>query len=80
MEIEKFNPLVTIAIPTYNRANAYLKTAISCALKQSYQNLEILISDNNSEDNTEELVNQFSDRRIRYVKHPENIGFVKNWN
>ena len=46
-------PLITIAIPTYNRADNYLKQAIQCAINQTYSNVEIVISDNCSMDNTE---------------------------
>lgn len=73
-------PLVTIGIPTYNRANAYLKSAIKCALDQTYSNIEILISDNCSTDNTEALVKSFKDPRIRYVKQKNNIGPTNNFN
>lgn len=73
-------PLVSIAIPTYNRANSYLKGAIECALTQSYQNLEILISDNCSTDNTEDVVKSFDDTRIRYVKQEINLGPNGNFN
>ena len=73
-------PLVTIGIPTYNRANAYLKDAIQCALDQTYTNVEILISDNCSTDHTESLVKSFKDPRIRYTKQKNNIGPTNNFN
>jgi len=74
------NPLVTIGIPTYNRANGFLKKALQSAVEQTYKNLEIIVSDNCSTDHTESLVNDFSDTRIRYVKHPRNIGANNNFN
>ncbi|MFZ2198852.1 MAG: glycosyltransferase family 2 protein [Thermodesulfovibrionales bacterium] len=73
-------PLVTIAIPTYNRANGYLKNAIGCALTQTYQNVEVVISDNCSSDNTEEVVKGFNDPRIRYFRQSFNIGANNNFN
>ena len=73
-------PLVTIAIPTYNRAEGYLRHAIECALAQTYRNLEIVISDNCSSDNTRELVNGYVDPRIRYYRHKVNIGANNNFN
>ena len=73
-------PLVTIAIPTYNRADGYLKNAIECALKQTYQNVEVVISDNCSSDNTEEVVKGFNDPRIRYFRQQANIGANNNFN
>jgi glycosyltransferase involved in cell wall biosynthesis len=73
-------PLVTIAIPTYNRADAYLKQAIQSALDQTYPNLEIIVSDNCSTDNTESVVKRFYDCRIRYFRHEKNIGANNNFN
>jgi glycosyltransferase involved in cell wall biosynthesis len=73
-------PLVTIAIPTYNRADGFLKEAIRCALNQTYSNIEIIISDNCSVDNTTTVVKGFNDPKIRYFKHKENIGANNNFN
>ena len=73
-------PLITIGIPTYNRANSYLKQAIDSALNQTYQNIEIIVADNCSIDNTEALVGSFSDPRIRYHRHQMNIGPNNNFN
>ncbi len=72
-------PLVTIAIPTYNRAGTYLKHTLQSAIDQSYKNLEIIVSDNCSTDHTERLVKEFDDPRIQYVKHNQNIGHFKNF-
>jgi glycosyltransferase involved in cell wall biosynthesis len=73
-------PSVTIAIPTYNRADSYLSQAIESAINQTYPNLEIIISDNCSQDNTEKLIRGFNDPRMRYVRHKENIGANNNFN
>ncbi len=75
-----FQPLVTIAIPTYNRAHLYLRNAIAGALGQDYPNLEILVSDNCSTDTTEQLVKEFTDPRLRYFRQPVNIGANNNFN
>ncbi|WNM60289.1 glycosyltransferase family 2 protein [Candidatus Nitrospira neomarina] len=72
-------PLVTIAIPTYNRADTYLKHTLHSAINQSYKNLEIIVSDNCSADHTEQVVNEFNDSRIRYEKHSQNIGHFNNF-
>jgi len=72
--------LVTIAIPTYNRADSYLRHALSSAVEQTYTNIEIIVSDNCSVDNTEDVVKGFNDSRIRYFKQKENIGPWKNFN
>lgn len=74
------HPLVTIAVPTYNRADAFLKQAIKSALSQTYPSLEIIISDNCSIDETESVVKSFSDQRLRYFRHGKNIGANNNFN
>lgn len=72
-------PLFSIAIPTYNRATGYLKQALESAVAQGYSDLEILVSDNCSTDATESVVRGFADPRIRYVKHPVNLGPASNF-
>jgi glycosyltransferase involved in cell wall biosynthesis len=74
------HPLITIGIPTYNRADRYLKQAIQSAVAQTYSNIEIIVSDNCSTDNTEALVRSFNDSRIRYIKQSRNIGMLNNSN
>lgn len=73
-------PLVTIGIPSYNRADSYLKHAVQSAVNQTYPNIEIVISDNCSMDNTEEVVKGINDPRIRYFKQSKNIGGLNNAN
>jgi glycosyltransferase involved in cell wall biosynthesis len=64
---------VSVIIPTFNRA-AFLKTAVQSVLKQNYDNFEIIIVDDNSQDNTQAVVKKFSDERIRYTRHQQNKG------
>lgn len=72
-------PLVTIAIPTYNNER-YIADAIRSAMVQDYANLEILIIDDASDDNTEQVVSPFcTDPRVRYFKNEKNIGRVANY-
>ena len=73
-------PLVTIGIPTYTRADGFLRNALTCAVNQTYANIEIIVSDNCSSDHTQSLVEGFADPRIRYVKHQQNIGANNNFN
>jgi len=63
--VNNVHPLVTIAIPTYNRADGYLREALASALNQTYQNIEIIVSDNCSTDNSEAFIRGISDQRIR---------------
>jgi glycosyltransferase involved in cell wall biosynthesis len=72
-------PLVTIAIPTYNRAD-YLRMAVESALGQSYSSIEVLVSDNASTDETEGMMRAWRAPGLRYVRQPRNLGMVGNWN
>lgn len=73
-------PLVSIGVPTYNRADA-LPKSVSSALAQNYPNLEVVISDNGSTDHTQEVCEQLmaQDSRVRYVRIPVNIGPYPNF-
>jgi len=72
-------PLVTVAIPTYNRAS-YLKHALASAYAQTYKNIEIIVSDNASNDDTAAAAASFNDLCLKYLRQPKNIGMVGNWN
>ncbi len=71
--------LVTVAIPTYNREK-YLKQSINSVLNQTFKNFELLVVDNHSEDNTQKVVEDIHDGRIRYIRNKKNIGILNNWN
>jgi glycosyltransferase involved in cell wall biosynthesis len=66
-------PTVSVVIPTYNRAHLIGK-AIQSVFNQSYQDFEIIIVDDGSTDNTEEIVKKFNDFRINYFFHKFNQG------
>jgi len=74
------NALITIGLPTYNRA-ATLKRAILSVLAQDYSDLELIISDNASTDETEFLCQELcrEDVRIRYLRQLENQGAAANF-
>ena len=67
------NPTISVIIPTYNRAHM-IGRAIQSVLNQTYQGFEVIIIDDGSADNTEEVVNSFNDGRLRYIKIKENSG------
>jgi glycosyltransferase involved in cell wall biosynthesis len=73
-------PLVTIAIPTYNRAATYFPQSLQSALSQTYSNIEIVVSDNCSTDRTQAMVTGIGDPRIRYFRHDPGIGQKNNYN
>lgn len=74
-------PLVSVCIPTFNAAHQ-LPNSLGSALSQTYSNLEILIFDNASSDDTERVVQKLSvdDLRIRYFRHSSNVGMSRNFN
>lgn len=67
------HPLVTVIIPTYNRS-ATIQRSIDSVLGQSYKELELIIVDDCSSDNTVEIVNSYQDKRIKLICLPENRG------
>jgi glycosyltransferase involved in cell wall biosynthesis len=82
MDIKSADPLLTIAIPTFNRA-AWLDLCLSQLVKQAAplgQQVEILVSNNNSTDNTEAIINKYvsSGTSITYIRNAENIGSDRN--
>lgn len=64
---------ISVVIPTYNRAKQ-IKQAIHSVLSQTYHNFEILVVDDGSTDETENIVNSIQDKRVRYIKLLENSG------
>lgn len=71
---------LSICIPTYNRA-AFLGEALDSVISQATDDVEIVVSDNASTDNTEALVRDYQSRfpRILYQKNPENLGADRNF-
>ncbi|MDX2213849.1 MAG: glycosyltransferase family 2 protein [Oculatellaceae cyanobacterium bins.114] len=67
------NPEVTVIIPAYNTA-VYIAKAIQSALNQTLHNIEVIVVDDASTDNTLEVVKTFSDERLKILKNPCNAG------
>lgn len=74
------NPGVSIGLPVYN-GERYLSRAIDSILAQDFSDLELIISDNASEDATQEICQEYlgRDPRIRYYRNEQNVGASKNW-
>lgn len=68
---------VSVIIPTYNRP-LYLKQAIESAVRQTYRNIEIIVSDNCSPENPQAIVDSFQDSRIRFWRNATNLGMFTN--
>lgn len=75
------NTLVTIGMPMYN-ASLHIRETLSSLLNQSYKNIEIIICDDCSTDDSVDIVNAImkTDSRIKLFLHPQNIGLVNNFN
>ena len=73
-------PLVTIGIPTFNRANGYLRETLESALAQTYPNLDIVVADNCSPDDTTAVVKSYNDARVRYFRHDPGTKPNDNFN
>lgn len=71
-------PVVSIAIVTYNRCK-YLKESLCAALAQTFQDFELLIVDNASDDNTSDMVKEFHDHRLVYIRRSTNEGPAANY-
>ena len=69
--LQDFQPLVSIVIPVYNGSN-YMRDAIDSALAQTYKNIEIIVVNDGSTDNTDEIAKSYGDK-IRYFSK-ENGG------
>lgn len=76
---EQTKPLVTIVLPTRNRAEL-LPHALRSILGQTYENLELIIVDDCSSDDTARVVESFKDTRIKYTKNATNVGLPNSLN
>ena len=72
--------LVSILVPVYNREKL-VKKAIESAINQTYKNIEIIAVDNNSTDNTYEILKEYAEKnsKVKVYQNEENLGPVRNW-
>lgn len=66
-------PLISVVIPTYNRGKLILRS-INSVLNQTYKNIELIVVDDCSTDNTADVVKNIGDKRIKYIKLEKNSG------
>ena len=74
-------PRLSIGLPVYNGED-YLAESLDALLGQTYEDFELIISDNASTDGTGDMCRRYAkqDTRIRYVLQPENLGLARNHN
>jgi len=77
--MKKNKKKVSILIPTYNGVK-YIKQSIDSCLNQTYKNIELIIVDDCSIDDTEKIIKLYNDKRIRYFRHKENLGLASALN
>lgn len=77
----QYNPAVKVSIvlPTYN-GSAFLGKSIDSCLRQSFKNLELIIVDDGSRDNTVSVVESYQDSRLKYIRHEQNRGLPEALN
>jgi glycosyltransferase involved in cell wall biosynthesis len=71
--------LVSVCIPAYNNAR-FISETIASVLAQSYENLEVVVVDDHSSDQTFEIASAFSDPRLSVSRNAVNLGPAGNWN
>lgn len=72
-------PKVSVLMPVYN-GEKYLAEAIDSVLNQSYQDWELIIINDRSTDKSEQIIQSYSDERIKYFENEVNLGLVKTLN
>lgn len=77
--IKTSGPLVSVCVPTYNDGPFVLASLVSI-LNQTYTNLEILVGDDASTDNTPEIIRSLQDPRLHYQRNSTNLGQFENVN
>jgi len=64
---------VTVIIPMHN-SSKHIKECVDSVINQTYRNLEIIVVDDKSEDNSVEIVENINDNRIRIIRLKQNVG------
>lgn len=75
-EMKMAEKLVSVIIPAYNRA-ATIKRAVDSVLCQTYPDIEVIVVDDGSTDNTAEIVNEYDDNRVQLIRQKEHGGASK---
>ena len=72
-------PMVSVCIPSYN-IEKYIDITIESVLSQTYEDFELVIVDDNSNDKTLDIIKRYNDDRIRVIINEDNLGPQENWN
>lgn len=77
--MHNYDELVSVVIPCYNH-EAYIASTIDSVLSQTYQNIELIVGDDCSTDDTRSILRQIKDPRVKCVFYPENKGVISSLN
>ncbi len=69
------NPKISVVLPVYN-GEKYLREAIDSILKQTFNDFELLIISDGSTDGSHEIINEYSDDRVHFIKNEKNEGLI----
>lgn len=72
-------PKVSVLMPVYN-CEKYLRQALDSILAQTFKDFELIIINDGSSDSTVEILKEYSDKRIRLINNPKNLGLIKTLN
>ena len=78
-EINKSYLKVSIVLVTH-KGTEYIREAVDSCLNQTYKNIELIIVDDASADNTQEIIKSYSDKRIKYLLNETNLGLANSLN
>lgn len=73
-------PEISVLLPIYNTNSIHLKECIESILNQSFKNFELIILNDASTKNLDDIVNSYNDNRIKYYKNDKNLGITKTRN
>jgi glycosyltransferase involved in cell wall biosynthesis len=73
------SPLVSVILPVYNAAE-FIKDSVFSILNQTYRNIELIVINDGSTDNSVEIIQSFNDKRIKIISHKSNKGIVDSIN
>ena len=71
-------PLISVVLPTYNASVSFLKEAVDSILNQSLRDLELIIVDDGSTDETPAYLGSLTDPRVRVIRNGENFGTTRS--
>ena len=72
--------LISVVMSNYNTDESYLRASIESVLNQTYENIEFIIVDDCSNNNSVNVIESYSDKRIKLIKNPKNMGLTKSLN